>query len=77
MLSENYYLGPKSDVQKLLDSHPLFRATRGGKLIHLKEYSWQEFMTQVATNYERIKGFSAAELELEAVLSKKPKGKCR
>ena len=77
MYSENYYWGPKRHVQQLLSSQPFFRDTPGGKLRDFKEYNWQEFMTQVAANNGRIKSFSAADMELRAVLSKKPGGKLK
>jgi hypothetical protein len=75
MYFEFYYWGPKAEVEALTKSLPLLQSAPGGKLMELREFSWWDYMTKVAANPQRVKSFGAANMKLEAVLSRKPKGK--
>jgi hypothetical protein len=63
-------------VLSLVDSNPkFFQSAPGGRVLQLQQYSWRDFMAQVAMNAGRREGFSEEDLGLSSVLAANIKGR--
>jgi hypothetical protein len=75
MYIEIYYWGPSSDIKTLMEQNPkLFKAAPEAYVVVLKDYSWDQFVYQVASNPKRRSGFGAKDFTEAAAVKASAEG---